>query len=81
MFHDVIAMIGTNPAIMLVKEHIVDTTMYEFYFSIPIYFFQFLFRLLFPFSLWTFIFPFWVSFFFGRLFDRSHILEFFQILF
>ena len=26
MFHDVIAMIGTNPAIMLVKEHILDTT-------------------------------------------------------
>merc|ERR1711971_1340848 len=29
MFHDVIAMIGTNPAIMLVKEHIVDTTMVD----------------------------------------------------
>ena len=26
MFHDVIAMIGTNPAVMLVKEHILDTT-------------------------------------------------------
>ena len=50
MFHDVIAMIGTNPAIMLVKEHIVDTTMYEFYFSIPIYiFFNFYLDFYFPF--------------------------------
>ena len=31
MFHDVIAMIGTNPAIMLVKENILDTTKYAFF--------------------------------------------------
>ena len=29
MFHDVIAMIGTNPAVMLVKEHLMDTTMVD----------------------------------------------------
>ena len=28
LFYDVVAMIGTNPAIMLVKERIVDTTLY-----------------------------------------------------
>ena len=28
LFYDVVAMIGTNPAIMLVKERIVDTTRY-----------------------------------------------------
>ena len=26
LFYDVVAMIGTNPAIMLVKERILDTT-------------------------------------------------------
>ena len=31
MFHDVIAMIGTNPAVMLVKENILDTTKYVFF--------------------------------------------------
>ena len=40
MFHDVIAMIGTNPAVMLVKEHILDTTKYVF-FSKYIFFFEF----------------------------------------
>ena len=30
LFHDVVAMIGTNPAIMLVKEHLLDTTKYVF---------------------------------------------------
>ena len=83
-----------------------------FFFS-PIYFFQFLFGLLFPFFLRTFIFPFlfgllfpfflgtfifsldfyfpfshWTFislfsldfyFLFGRLFNRGHILDFFQI--
>ena len=28
LFYDVVAMIGTNPAIMLVKERLLDTTKY-----------------------------------------------------
>ena len=30
LFYDVVAMIGTNPAIMLVKERLLDTTKYVF---------------------------------------------------
>ena len=30
LFNDVVAMIGTNPAIMLVKERLLDTTKYVF---------------------------------------------------
>ena len=46
-----------------------------FFFITFIYFFQCLFGLLFPFSLWTFI----SLFLFGLLFNRGHTLDFFQI--
>ena len=65
-----------------------------FFFSIPFYFVQLLFGLLF--SLWTFIslfsldcfpfislfafFNFYFSFLFGHLFNRGHILDFFVIV-
>ena len=59
-----------------------------FFFSFqPIYFFQFLLGLFFPFSLCTFIslflffFGLFLPFLFGLLFNRGHILDFFQFFF